>query len=768
MSNPSSLAYRVSESGEAPATPAADSAGAPLALASPLAPRAARLVLLLFATTIFLGAFLTFLVQPMVGKMMLPLLGGAATIWNVCMVFFQTTLLAGYGYAHLNAKLSARRGLVLHLGLLALPLLVLPVAAPAAASPPAEGTPVFWLLGLLTTVAGLPFFVVSTTGPLVQRWFGRTIHPAASDPYFLYAASNTGSLLALLAYPLVIERLLGVENQARLFSLGYVAFGVLAAVCGVLGVRLAGPPAPVAAAAPAPATGSSWAQRSRWVFLAFIPSSLVLGTTERLSTDIAAVPLLWVVPFSLYLVSLILPFGRHRFFERRRPLWVWPTLAILPVTFGLNNDAVAIPAQLVVFFGLALLCHLRLARARPAPARLTEFYLALAIGGALGGVFNSLLAPLLFPGLWELPIATALGLFATRPPRREAAVAPGRSPKRRLVLDLVVPMVTLIPVFLLVVYATARPAAGGTGVPLAFALTAPVLALVPFVHHPLRFGFGLILLAVLQSSVANGSAIYRERTFYGRLSVVARDGLRHLTHGSTRHGSQDPRPAHRRQPISYYGLGSPVRDVIEVATHAARADKVAVLGLGAGTLAAFAGPGDELTFFELDPAVARVARDPRYFTFLADSPARVDVRVGDGRLNLAKVAPGSYGLIVLDAFSSDAIPVHLLTAEALRVYLDKLAPGGLLALHVSNRFFDLRPMLSRLAADAGLVARTARHDVSPAEEARGDHSSVYVVMGRRHEDLASLGAMPRWQALPPAPGAVAWTDAWADVLSAIR
>lgn len=725
------------------------------ARASP-GPPASRLALrVLFTLTLFVSAALLFLVQPMFAKMVLPLLGGTPSVWNTSMLFFQGVLLAGYAYAHWGARRwGVRRQALVHLALLVPPLLLLPLRVPSGWRPPEEGE-VLWLLALLAVALGLPFFVVSASSPMLQRWFGSTGHPAAADPYFLYRASNLGSMLALLAYPLAVEPLVDLEDQGRLWGAGYVVLAALTAGC-TLGLRrfpFAAPPA----AAPAEAAGG--ARRLLWVALAFVPTSYTLAVTTHLSTDIAAVPLLWVVPLSLYLLSFILAFARGRrvpvrIVARLQAFVLVPLLLIVAIG-GRQPPIVPIVAHLLAFFVAAWLCHGRLAEDRPPATRLTEFYLCVALGGVLGGAFVALAAPVLFDGVHELPLAILLATLL-RPPH------PKSSPRARA-LDVALPILLGLVAAAVLALDPARPvrmAALGIG----------ALCVFSFSERRVRFALGLGALA-LAGAVRPGTgerALFADRTFFGVHRVVEDGdaGLRKLIHGTTVHGAQSTDPGRAREPLTYYHRTGPAGQIMTDLGQRPGAE-IGVVGLGTGSLACYARPDQRWTFFEIDPAVERLARDRRLFSYLPDCLPAARVVLGDARLSLAEPGAGRYAILLIDAFTSDAIPVHLLTREAVRLYADRLEAGGVLGVHISNRYLDLEPVIGRIVADLGLSARL-RHDgnVSAAEAAEGKTPSVWVAAARRPGDLGPIASDARWRDLRV--GAALWTDDFSNIAGAFR
>ena len=742
-------------------------------------------VVALFSATLFLSAGLTFLIQPMFAKFVLPLFGSTPAVWNTSMLFFQTTLLAGYLYAHESTRrLGVRRQAALHLGVVLVPLLVLPVGVPGGWILPAESNPVPWLLGLLAVAVGLPFFVVSTTAPLLQRWLAATDHPAAGDPYFLYRASNLGSVLGLLGYPLVVEPSMRLAQQGRLWSAGYGLLVVLVLACAAVvwrsprGSEVAGAPeaAPAAAsdAGPAASEGSaarpSLSRRLRWVGLAFVPSSLMLGVTVAITTDIAPIPLLWALPLSLYLISFILVFapGSRADGLHRAMVFALPGVVLL-ISMVLLLDVsgplwILGPVHLAGFFVVAVVCHGELARDRPPARRLTEFYLLISLGGALGGVFNAIVAPALFDSLAEYPIVLVLAALCL--PKRTPRIPPG--PYARwldFALPLAIGTVVALMVFLI---GLAEADAQRYGKMFAFGMAAGVA--VNFIRRPLRFGLsvGAIVLAVALASAPDEQELHRERSFFGLYRVTAAEGgdLHRLMHGNTTHGSQDLSSGNERTPASYYHPGSPIGQVLSAMPSSVTA-RAAIIGLGTGSIACYSEPGERWTFYEIDPAVERIARDPRLFTYLRVCPGEFDVVIGDARLRLSRAADRRYGLIMADAFSSDAVPVHLITREALALYRSKLREHGIVAFNVSNSYVDLEPVLGNLARDAGMAC-VAQEDRESGEDGIPEtDASDWVVTAKHTPDLRAVASDARWHDCRRSPGSAPWTDDYSNLLGAL-
>jgi spermidine synthase len=705
-----------------------------------------------------------FIIEPLFARMMLPLLGGSPAVWNTAIVFYQTVLLAGYGYVHwMTRQLSPRRQVWLHLTLLFVPLVVLPIAIPGGWVPPTQTNPVPWMLALMAVAVGLPFFVVATTSPLLQKWFAGTGQPQARDPYFLYAASNLGSMIGLLSYPFLLEPWLRLKQQSGWWAVGYLAFAVLTAVCAWVARRN-----PVIAATTATEADASTKvtsqRRLRWVLLAAVPSSLMLGVTTHLSTDIAAVPLLWVVPLAVYLLSFILVFARrppvpHRWLVRALPGVVLP-LVVLLCARAVRPLPLVMGWHVLALFVVAMVCHGELANDRPASRYLTEFYLWLSVGGVVGGAFNALVAPVIFSRVLEYPLALAAG----------CALVPtaGTSTRRQRLLDVMLPLA--VGVFA----ANLAPLLEVAGVNSAAWLVmlkavVPVVIALAFVWRPVRFGLtvGVVLLVNTWLPGEQERTLHLERSFFGihRVMIDATGQRIRLSHGTVVHGMQSLVASESRLPLSYYHPRGPIGQVFAALRTPQR---VAVVGLGAGSLAAYAQPQQQWTYYEIDPAVANIAANTNYFTFLAECRAPLQIVLGDARLTLSATT-AKYDLLVLDAYSSDAVPLHLITREALRVYTDHLTPTGCLAMHISNRYLDLQPVVANLAADAGLVCFIqSEASIPEADRRKGRQTSTWAILAHEASDLGPLASDPRWQPALPVPEQRVWTDDYASLFSVLR
>ena len=701
--------------------------------------------------------------------MVLPTLGGTPAIWTTCLLFFQVGLLLGYLYAHLlPERLGVQRQAWLHVALLALAAATLPIALPAGDLPKPGQSPVGWLLLALLGAVGAPFVLVAATAPLLQRWFTHLDHPDAPDPYFLYAASNLGSFAGLLAYPFVVEPLLPLRMQRVGWSVAYVALVVAIAIAAVVALRT--PRRTAADPAPQAPRDTPGARPWRWILLAAVPSSLLLGVTTHVSTDIAAVPLLWVLPLALYLLSFVATFAR-------RP-WIppavaerWLPLLLLGLIAGDMWGAealiwVSLPLNYAILFVAGLLCHGELARLRPPPHRLTEFYLCVALGGALGGAFNALVAPVVFSSVLEYPIAMAAAAVLIR----WSPWTSGRRGAITVALALLAFAGGLAHVVIGLEVARIVPSSlRAVALFNVVALTAVIGAILLWKQ---RLGW-LLTLGVPVMIAANNIASRRPdvrltvRDFFGVYRVRDSSPFRLLIHGTTIHGAQARTPEGRRVPTSYYYPQSPLADVLLGVVPPRPGRRVGIVGLGTGGTAPYAGPGESWTYYEIDPLVERIARDTTWFTYLADAHSPPQVVLGDARLSLARDSSARFDVLVIDAFSSDAPPVHLLTREAIRLYVERLAPGGLLLLHVTNRYIHFAPVVAALAADAGLIVLMRLDSPTRAQRAQGGYPSDWAVMVRKPEDLGGIARDPRWLVPGTKPGAL-WTDDYSNVVRRLR
>lgn len=702
----------------------------------------------LYAAALFASAALLFVLEPMVGKFLLPPLGSTPAVWTTTVLFFQAILLAGYLWSHLTSRLSIRRQALVQLAVLALGIVSLPIAVAADVKPPASSEPIPWLLALLASTAGLPFFALAALGPTLQRWFA-----AAREPYVLFAASNAGSLIGLLAYPLVVEPNLSLHDQGRVWGYGYALVALLVLAAAARARRADETAAPPRSA---PETIDN-RRRLRWLALAFVPSSLMLGVTTYATRDLTPFPLLWVLPLAIYLLTFVAVFAPGARPERLVVLGrrVLPGIAIVVVyTLAIGSQKplwLLLPLHMLGLAAAGLMCHARLSADRPQPARLTEFYVWVALGGVLGGVFNALLAPLVFPGLIEYPLAlvAALALRPAPPTTRPALLEFFfRDPRPTKAMDYLAPVLIGLGVLIALEVAgeefQVRSVVAGLACGVALNLS----------KRPVRLALalGAIMLAVPLGAEQGDGVLDRSRSFFGIYKVVERDGGRvhELFDGTTVHGLQR---TGSREPLEYYGRAGPAGQAFA----ALRPRAVGAVGLGAGAIACYA----PVTFFEIDPEVVRIARDPRLFTYLRDCPS--PVRVGDGRRLLTGERPQAFDLLVVDAFNSDAIPIHLITRQALKLYLDR-APVVLF--HISNRYLRLEPVLANLARDANVVCRVRRDKPTPAQSAAGLAFSRWAVLTPAPAKLGALAGDARWRVCKGT-GDRVWTDDYSDLLSAI-
>jgi len=631
--------------------------------------------------------------------------------------------------------------------------------------------PAWTILRALVMNVGFPFFIISAGSPLLQKWFAGTGDRDAADPYFLYAASNLGSFVGLIAYPVLLEPFLTLGEQNRLWFLGYAILIILLVLCAWPVLRAK--PSAAAEAGTASTEDVDGApvhlsRRLRWLLWSFAPSSLLLGVTTYITTDVASVPLFWIIPLSLYLLSFVLAFA-------------WPHLAVHPFALriqalllcvsGVNYfaEAIAHPwlvagLHLLTFFATAVVCHGRLAEDRPPSRYLTEFYLWLSLGGMLGGLFNSLIAPRLFLRLEEYPAAIIIAVML-RPYLLSDSARAKIDP-----WDVILPTALGCACYYLsYAFRTIEWLPDELKSPLLFGVGA--FACILFASRPIRFGLALLALfvATLVEPEAGSTTLFRGRSFFGvyRVRLNAAGTRVSLLHGTTLHGTQNLDAKLRATPISYYFPSGPIGQIFQSFAQLRAHAKIGLVGLGSGGLACYAKPGQSFTFFEIDPLIEQIARDPKLFTYLRDCPAQLGITIGDARVSLAKTPQRHFDLLVLDAFSSDAIPIHLLTLEALKLYFDKLAADGIVAIHISNRYLDLEPVLGRLAKELHLAALIRSDDDRSEDEIeQGKFSSTWVVLSRAKSSLQTFEKDQRWETL--ATGADLWTDSYSNILRILK
>ncbi|WIW89840.1 fused MFS/spermidine synthase [Sphingobium sp. V4] len=725
-----------------------------------------------YVVTICAGSFLLFLVQPMIARMALPRLGGAPSVWNSAMLVYQALLLAGYAYAHWLGRFGVRRQAMIHLGLFLVCAIFLPIGL-AAWQPPAGMEPAFWVLWLLGASIGPLFFVVAAQAPLLQRWFAIADR---SDPYPLYAASNLGSFAGLIAYPLLVEPLLTLKAQSILWSLCYGALFFLV----YASARRLPPDGRMATeaveASPPPPDGRTMLH---WTALAAVPSGLMLATSLYLTTDIVAMPLLWVLPLGLYLLSFSLAFA-----VGRRPaelcVLIAPIIlligACIAFTGGVKFPVFVALGILVVLFVTAVALHARLYELRPAPVHLTRFYLIMSVGGMVGGLFCALLAPLIFDWTYEYPILLVAAALLL-PPREPFLRLPRllwEDPRRRVWLGALILVAGLL--LSVIGGGMVMPEWKSPAIKTASFLTIIALGIAALGHRLLTAGLLLYLMLCLSGWEKLAQSLtpgMLTRSYFGVYGVADRGATqRILFHGTTLHGIQDRTPGREREPTSYYapdsGVGLALRHAASLFGPGSRID---VVGLGAGTLACYIQPGQTWRFYEIDPAMVDIARDPAHFSFLSRCQPRAAIVVGDARMTLARQAAGGADLLVIDAFSSDSIPVHLLTREALAIYGRRLAPDGLLLIHISNRYLDLRPVIAADATAEGWQARLRHYRPDPKDAKRHYAASVWIALSRdgtQLDRLARASGAASWQPLPARPGFSVWSDDHASILPILK
>lgn len=732
---------------------------------------------ILFALAIFTSASLVFVVQPMVAKLVLPMLGGSPSVWNTSMVFFQAALLVGYGYAHLLQRVSSLRAQVgVHLALLLTAALFLPLSVSGVLGEPDPARPSLWLLATLALSIGAPFAVLSATAPLLQAWYARVRagHADGKNPYVLYAASNLGSFLALLAYPVILEPLLSLSAQRSGWTGGYAVFVLMVITLAVVVWRrradTTAEPAPLASTPPI-----AWREKLILVLLAAAPSSLMLGVTTHLSTDVASAPFLWVAPLALYLLTFVIAFQNRPWI----PLWLTLMIqaaigaaCVSMVAFRTGEWSVLFAMHLATFFFCALMCHQMLARRRPPPDRLTEFYLLLSLGGVVGGAFTALVAPMIFNMVWEYPLMlVAVGL--ARPW--------GQGPLSRFEIGVLLSAMVIAatpPVALEMMRYDPEFRAMFTDT--GMIQTAQVILGAAAVCAFLLRDRAVLFTAVLAMIMFSGLHIARgydwslsNRSFFGVLRVASTvddrmGGPVHvMMHGTTLHGAQARAPEHACAPTLYYAPTTPIGQAAQRIQARKPGANIGVVGLGSGAMAAYKRAADTLTFFEIDPMVDQVARDPQWFTYISDcAEGPVRTVLGDARLTLAKEPAGSYDLLIIDAFSSDAVPTHLLTVEAIRSYLDLVKPDGVVVLHLSNRNLEITLPAVAAARTLGAAELHQIYIEDPNGPVMAEASTEALAISPTEEGLADFREDPRWRTLADT-DVRPWTDDYVNLFGAL-
>ena len=726
---------------------------------------------LLFAGTLFVSASLMFVLQPLFGKILLPLLGGSPAVWNTCMVFYQTILFLGYLYAHtIASRFKPVRQIQLHTLVILLSFLALPLALPENTSPPTESDPTLWIVWTLLIAIGLPLFVVSTTSPLIQKWFASIDHKNSDDPYFLYAASNAGSLIALISYPFLIEPHIDLSAQKTDWSLGYIFLCLLISACAAL-LYKSKQHYPITQESTEPEELKlGWGRRLYWLALAFVPSSLLLGLTNFISTDIASVPLLWIIPLTVYLLTFIIVFSHWN--DAIHPVIVrlQPYILIPFITYAFINPAdlpywAYLILHVIAFFFAVMVCHGELSKNRPATQHLTTFYLIMSFGGMLGGMFNTFVAPFIFNGIYEYPLMIIAALLLR--PWSKLITA------KSALLQVIWP--TALVITGLTLYASIKDLLQYFDI---IVISLIFITLITFLlrSKPIAFAFstGAIIFLSLGLHGLSSHTIYQERTFFGVLAVREseltdernQDETYHeLFHGTTKHGAQRLPENLQRTPLTYYSRPGPMGQLFKEFDAKNQNWNIGVVGLGAGALTCYTKESQHWTLYEIDPLVVDIASNPEYFTYMKLCAHQPTIRIGDARLSLDKEPDGQFDLLIMDAFSSDSVPTHLITQEALDIYFKKLKPNGLLAFHITNRHLALKKVLSIHAEHMHLAALIQEY------KPQNPHPLVvatdWVVMSKNADTLAplSLSQLGNWEKMPLYFDMKPWTDDFTNIVT---
>jgi hypothetical protein len=784
-------------------------------------------MVVLFTLTVFLSAGLLFAIQPMIAKTLLPVFGGGSSVWTTCMLFYQTLLLLGYLYAHiLMTKFGRRSQMVIHGSLLIIALAIGVVFDSPEAPVNASTFPVPWLILQLLLISGLPFFAISSAGPLIQGWFARTGHHRAHDPYFLYAASNAGSLIGLLAYPLLFEPNIGLINQRKFWLIGFGVFILLAMFAASKTKkpvketpkqtkRRLKEEARGSMVSPNPELDSSesqadrpitWKRRFYWIYLAFIPSTMLLGVTTYITTDVVSLPLLWVLPLVLYLITMIIAFGSKveravKDFTRPMIMLIIGAMILLMANelHAEGSMILIILIELLLLTTIGIVCHGRLALDRPPAIHLTEFFLLMSVGGALGGLFNGIIAPLLFTTNLEYPIALVLAASVLPWSKDLVAMEIEKAKVVRLFRRVGIPGISVV--YLLIVGFLGHdisqwidglfsdevtPEAPVNMTMVALMTGVPALLVYLAWKDGLACSITLMLpmAAIQYNTIMNTDSVYRARTFYGIHEVTkqilydpANDKLvpiHIIHHGTTMHGIQYLDPELELEPLGYYHFNGPcgtiMRTIKEMRPEGAR---IGIMGLGSGAIAAHGRAQDEIVFFEIDPEVEAIARDTELFTYLEKAPSTIEVRLGDARKLIEEseeMDEEKYDLLHADAFSSDSIPVHLLTVEAINLYFDRLTPDGMVVLHISNRYLDLMPLVFELAVQTTGIAPLVETDMDiPEEEQMYHFPSNWVVLTRDQDTgMRLINAGMESYIMKDENRIKLWTDDFSNIISLIN
>ncbi len=714
-----------------------------------------------YLATAFLSAALVFLVQPMFAKMATPLLGGAPNVWNVSLVCFQAALLLGYAYAHLlnHFVSSLRRQIAIHAGLLLLAALVLPFQLSTALGDPDPLRPTFWLIGVFAISIAPPFAVISATAPLIQSWYSRSGREDAHDPYHLYSASNIGSVIGLVAYPVLLEPFLPVAAQTLTWTAGYAVLAILLISSGIIAYRT-GSGAIIEVETDTAQTDLAgpeqrWKQRLWWLTCAFIPSSLLVGVTTHIATDVASVPFLWALPLALYIGTFIIVFAKTPIIRLETSNRLLPFIIALAF-FGLPSIialslALSLTFSLLALFIAAMVGHGILAADRPAASRLTEFYLLMSLGGVLGGAFNALAVPILFDSVIEYPLML-MAILLVRPGLRW--MGQGRTRVWALAA-----LIALLGAILLRAYGGTEPFLAYRAL-LLFSIAAIIMSansrLGPVIAAACAWGIGLIANPFLGG--------VSERSFFGVVKIIEQGNHRVMMHGTTAHGALYIDGPEVLRPTTYYAPETPIGEVF---TANKQPGRVGVLGLGTGSVACYAQPDQTYVYYEIDPLVAKFASNDRYFTYLSECTPEAEIVLGDGRLSLQAETPNSFNLLLIDAFSSASVPAHLLTREAVEIYLSRLTDEGVLVMHVSNDHMNVKALVARIADDLGVPARYKVFVASDTQDSIFQAlSSQVVVIARSEAAFSAFNIGEDWVKLT-SDGKRPWTDDYSNVIGAI-
>jgi hypothetical protein len=728
-------------------------------------------LIVLFASTLFSSALLMFVLQPLFGKLLLPLLGGTPAVWNSCMVFYQSVLFLGYLYAHLlGTRLNSKVQVTVHLVVIALSFLALPVGLPENLLPSTETNPTFWIFSTLALAIGLPFFILSTTAPLIQKWFAHVGHKDSEDPYFLYAASNTGSLVSLLSYPFLVEPNLGLTAQQSDWSIGFVFLCVLIASCGAMLWKNYQTIESESVTNSTSAPPLSFKTKLYWGALAFVPSSLLLGLTNFISTDIASVPLLWIIPLTVYLFSFVIVFSRwneksHQWFIRLQPIFLIPFVAYAFINPADLPYWVYLVFHVIAFFFAIMVCHGELAAQRPHSAHLTTFYLIMSFAGMLGGMFNTFVAPFVFNGIYEYPLMIVAALLL-RPSLKKLSLP-------EIGMQLIDPLL-LLAIGVGIYFSVDNLIGYFDGIAISLIL---LTIAVYFLRRRVVAYAGLIGVIIMSAMVVHHSeshTLMQERTFFGVMAVresVLTDEkgqpetYHELFHGTTKHGAQRLIPTESKTPLTYYSRPSPMGQLFKTFDAQNENWNIGVVGLGAGALTCYAKPSQTWTLYEIDPLVVDIAKNPAYFTYLSQCAQNAVSEIGDARLSLQNKPDGAFDLLMMDAFSSDAVPTHLLTREAIELYFKKLKPNGILAFHITNRHLLLKKVVSIHAEQMKLAALI--QEFKPQTDAPLIVATDWVVLAKNPETLKPLqtSQIGSWQKMPLYFDMPAWTDDFTNIVS---